>query len=64
MLLFLLGGDVGLFHASKIFLFTSISYMPQWYSSKNRGWEFLSTDTYPKGDPKEHQITIMKKRLI
>ena len=48
----------------EIFLFTSVSYMPQWYSSQNRGWEFLSKDTYPQGDPKEHQITIMKKRLV
>lgn len=48
----------------EIFLFTSNSFIPSWYSSENRGWEILNKDTYPKEDPKEHQITIMKKKLI
>lgn len=48
----------------ELFLFTSDSYMPTWYSNKKRGWEFLSKDIYLKGAPEEHEITILKKRLI
>ena len=47
----------------ELFLFTSDPYMPTWYSNQKRGWEFLSKDIYLKGNPKEHEITIMKKRL-
>jgi N-acetylglutamate synthase-like GNAT family acetyltransferase len=47
----------------EIFLFTSNSFMPAWYAKPNRGWEILNQDTYPKNDPKEHTITIMRKNL-
>jgi len=47
----------------EMFLFTSDPIMPAWYSDKKRGWEVLKKDTYPKGNVKEHPITVMKKNI-